>query len=303
MKTVMVAIEDSAEAAGLTTLAAAIAGHHGEVHVVHVVELGSAEKAAEARHAVAPAVELLRARGVTCRGPVETTDCGVVRRMVERVRHANVDLLVMGSRGLPGLAALRGHSVSHAVLADLDVPVLVMPKHARLPVAGLRRVLVAVGSEWDTSAAVKAVELLPDAIDVLVAHVPRWVAFHVGRGPGNTFAEIGGETSRAVLIDAVERRLGGAGHGQYRARRVPSGTLSGAGGRPPEVRSNVAGGGVSAPVGAGTRSGVDFGINHPGSRRLARRARPPPDSAPGAPAAGSRCRPAAPPARSDRGDP
>lgn len=205
MKTVMIAIEDSREAAGLTTLAAAAAGHGAELDVVHVVELGSDQEPDEAREAVASAVELLRARGLTCRGHVETTDCGVAERMVERVRQTGADLLVMGTRGLTGLAALRRHSVSHAVLADLDVPVLVVPDQARLPVAGVRRVLVAVGSEWDTSAAVGAVELLPDANDVLLVHVPRWAALHVGRGPGNTFAEIGGETSRAVLSDAVER--------------------------------------------------------------------------------------------------
>jgi nucleotide-binding universal stress UspA family protein len=204
MKKVMVAIERSDEAAVLTTAAVALAGEESELEVVHVADHAASRGIAEACEAVAVAVDLIRARGITCRGHVEPSDAGVARRTVERARQTGADLVVMGSRGLTGLAAVGERSVSHAVLAELDLPVLVLPARARLPLGGFRRVLAAVASEADAGPVVAAVRLLPGVTDVLVAHVPRRVAFHVGQRPGGTFAEIG-ETSTAVLAEAVGR--------------------------------------------------------------------------------------------------
>ncbi|HEY7201714.1 MAG TPA: universal stress protein [Candidatus Dormibacteraeota bacterium] len=204
MKKVMVAIERSAEAVGFTTVAVALAGAEAEVDVVHMADLASGQSLTEACEAIAAAVDLIRARGLPCHGHVESTDAGVARRTVEKAHQLGADLVVMGSRGLCGVAAVREHSVSHAVLAELELPVVVLPGHARLPIRGFRRVLVAVGAEADAGPVAAAVGLLPGAMEVLVTHVPRRVALHVGRRPGGTFAEIG-ETSTAVLAEAVGR--------------------------------------------------------------------------------------------------
>jgi nucleotide-binding universal stress UspA family protein len=204
MKKLMVAIEERGEAVGLTALAAAVADPGAEVDVLRVVELGSVRGFAEADVTVADAVELLRARGLDASGHVEATTNGVARRLAERTRRLEAELVVMGSRGLTRLASLLGHSVSHAFLAESDLPVLVLPAGAHVPFHGLRRVLVAVGSEADAPAAMAAIRRLPHVAEVLVVHVPRRVAIHVGAGGGNTFAEIG-ETSTVVLGDAVRR--------------------------------------------------------------------------------------------------
>lgn len=206
MRSVVVALKDRGEAAGLTAGAAALAGPEGEVEVVHVVEDRTQRAHTTAEQAVAHAVDLLRARGITARGHVDVTgEGGVAGRLVERARASGAEVVVVGSRGLGHLGGLVAGSVSHAVLAGLDVPVLVLPRAARVPDHGLRRALVAVGGEEDAAAAVAAVRLLSGgAGEVLAVHVPRRVAIHAGGGPAGTFVEIG-ETSTAVLATAQAR--------------------------------------------------------------------------------------------------
>lgn len=204
MKTVMIAIEGRDEAVRLTAVAAALASQGAEVDVVHVLEPGSERGLVEAERRVHAAVDLARCHGLMASGHVVTGESGVARRLVEEAHRLRADVVVIGSRGLGRVRAIGEHSVSHAVLADLAIPVLVLPDCARLPLRGFRRALAAVGSETDAAAVAAAVGLLPGVAEVLVAHLPRRVALHVGAGGAGTFAEIG-ETSAAVLTEAVAR--------------------------------------------------------------------------------------------------
>jgi len=204
MRNLLVALKSRGEAVRLAAVAAALAGPDARASVVHVIETRSRGDFAEADLAVTQAVDAFRSLGITARGHVDVMgEGGVVGRLVERARESDADVVVMGSRGLGEVRGLAAHSVSHGLLAGLDLPVLVLPDGAGTPVRRLRRVLVALGGEDDADAAVKAVGLLrTPAIEVLAVHVPRRVALHAGEGPGGTFLEIG-ETSTAVLATAV----------------------------------------------------------------------------------------------------
>jgi len=206
MRNVVVALKDRGEAARLAAASAALADREGRVEVVHVVEDHAPRHLAAADHAVAHAVDLLRSRGITARGHVDGPGkCGVPGRLVERAHASGADVVVMGSRGMGHIGGLVAGSVSHAVLAGLDVPVLVLPRAALVPEHGLWRALVAVGGEDDARAAVAAIGLLPGATaEVLAVHVPRRVAIHAAGVTAGTFVEIG-ETSTAVLATAQRR--------------------------------------------------------------------------------------------------
>ena len=206
MRNVLVALKDRSEAARLAAMAAALAGPDARLDVVHVVETGSGDDFDEADLAVARAVEVLRAHGITARGHVHLMgEGGVAGRLAERARASGAEVVVMGSRRLGEVRALAAGSISHALLANLDLPVLVLPDSAGVPSREPRRVLVAVGSEDDVEAVVAAVRLLGrPTIEVLAVHVPRRVALHAGDGGADSFLEIG-ETSTAVLATARRR--------------------------------------------------------------------------------------------------
>jgi nucleotide-binding universal stress UspA family protein len=202
MRKVMIAIERQGQAVRLAGLVASLLGPRFEAHVVNVREVDSGRSFLEADATVEAAVDLLRAHGLDTQGHVATTDHGVARRLVEEARRLDVDIVVMGSRGRRSAAGLIGGSVSHALMAELDVPVLVLPDGARMPLHGLRRALVAVDSEAAAASLVAQVREFLGIGEVLAVHVPRPVAVHVGPSPGQTFAEIG-ETSTRVLAEAV----------------------------------------------------------------------------------------------------
>jgi len=204
MRNVLIALKDRGEAARLAAAAAALVGTGARVDVTHVAVTISDRDLAEADGAVAAAVGELRARGIAAHGHVDTMgEWGVARRLVERARASAAEAVVMGSRGLQSVGGLVAGSVSHALLASLQLPVLVLPDGADAPAHGLRRVLVAVGSEDDAGAAAAAVRLLPGPVtELLAVHVPRRVALHAGEAVANPFLEIG-ETSTAVLATAL----------------------------------------------------------------------------------------------------
>jgi nucleotide-binding universal stress UspA family protein len=206
MRNVLVALKDRGHAVRLATLAAALAGPGAHVSVVHIVEVPSRGYFASADLAVAEAVEVLRAHRITARGHVDVLgDGGVVGGLTERVRASGADAVVMGSRGLGEVSGLIAGSISHALPAELDLPVLILPDRSHVPEHGLRRVLAAVGSEDDAEVAAAAAQQLGDqAIEVLAVHVPRRLALHVGAAVTDLFLELG-ETSSAVLATALER--------------------------------------------------------------------------------------------------
>jgi nucleotide-binding universal stress UspA family protein len=69
---------------------------------------------------------------------------------------------------------------------------------------GFRRVLVALRDEDEAQAAVAAIGLLHDPLEVLAVHVPRRVAVHAGGEGQQAFVEIQ-ETSTRVLAEAGKR--------------------------------------------------------------------------------------------------
>lgn len=205
MRSLVVALKEWHEAVRLTAVASALAEPGAEVAVIHVAEIGHGGGFAEADAMVQAGLELLRARGLAAHGGVEPMAEGAVAdRLTERVRESGAELVVIGSRGLGHVSALLRGSVSHALIARLDAPVVVVPADARLPLSGFRRVLVALRAEDEVGPATAAIRLLRRPVEILAVHVPRVLTLHAGseREPG--FVEVP-ETSALVLARARER--------------------------------------------------------------------------------------------------
>lgn len=206
----MVALKERQEAERLTAVAAYMVEQVTEIHVVHVIEIGLPHTRADAEGMVENAVELLQVRGLIGKGLVEVMAAGTVAgRLAQAARASDAEAVVMGSRGLGRLGGLFGRSVSHALLADLGLPVLVVPANAIVPSDGFRRVLVAVRSEGELQAAAAAINLLRPPIEVMAVHVPRLVAAHSPSAQSSAFIEVP-EVSGVVLTE-TRRRLHGAG--------------------------------------------------------------------------------------------
>jgi nucleotide-binding universal stress UspA family protein len=177
---------------------------------VHVIEIGLPDARADAEGMVENAVELLQARGLIGKGLVEVMSAATVAgRLAQVARASDAEVVVMGSRGLGRLGGLFGRSVSHAVLADLGLPVLIVPANAVVPSDGFSRVLAAVRSEDELQAAAAAIHLLRPPLEVMAVHVPRLVAAHSRSAQSSAFIEVP-EVSGVVLTE-TRRRLDGAG--------------------------------------------------------------------------------------------
>jgi nucleotide-binding universal stress UspA family protein len=210
MMSLMVALKERQEAERLTAVAAYLAEPATEIHVVHVVEIGLPHTSADADGMVEDAVELLRARGIIAKGLVEVMAAGTVAGRLTRVaRASDAEVVVMGSRGLGRLGGLFGRSVSHALLADLGLPVLIVPANAEVLSDGFRHVLAAVRSEDELEAAAAAIRLLRPPVEVMAVHVPRLVAAHSRSAQSSAFIEVP-EVSGVVLAE-TRRRLHMAG--------------------------------------------------------------------------------------------
>ena len=206
----MVALKERQEAERLTAVTAYMAEPVTEIHVVHVIEIGLPHTRADADGMVENAVELLRARGLTANGLVEVMAAGTVAGRLARVACASdAEVVVMGSRGLGRLGGRFGRSVSHALLADLGLPVLIVPANAVVPSDGFSRVLAAVRSEDELQAAAAAIHLLRPPVEVMAVHVPRLVAAHSRSAQSSAFIEMP-EVSGVVLTE-TRRRLHVAG--------------------------------------------------------------------------------------------
>ena len=108
----------------------------GEVWVLHLREreivakagmLPPSESYGEAEKAVAAAVETLIQAGLKAHGEVRDTLFGYTAAdIVQDAREHDVDVIVMGSRGLTDLAGLVLGSTAHKVIHLADRPVLVV---------------------------------------------------------------------------------------------------------------------------------------------------------------------------------
>jgi nucleotide-binding universal stress UspA family protein len=84
------------------------------------------EGTVEAKRAVDDAVKLADAAGVSSRGEVIEASGSTVETIVDFASRENVDLIVMGTRGLGGLKKLVLGSVSSGVVAHAHCSVLIV---------------------------------------------------------------------------------------------------------------------------------------------------------------------------------
>lgn len=106
---------------------------NSDVLVQHVSEhdrgravVYSIESPADATRLVGNAVKLIRNAGVSARGHLSDVAAGHVAKAIVETANANdIDLIVMGSRGLSDVQGLLLGSVTHKVIQMSTIPVLV----------------------------------------------------------------------------------------------------------------------------------------------------------------------------------
>jgi nucleotide-binding universal stress UspA family protein len=115
--------EDEGE---LVRATAAVAEPDAQVLVLHLLEPGASDiQLAMSERLVQRMVAGLVHRGVRARGRVRASMRGTAEEIARTALDHGADLIVMGSRRLPALAALLSHSVSHGVVHASEVPVLI----------------------------------------------------------------------------------------------------------------------------------------------------------------------------------
>ena len=133
-KHVLVAVDGSQYSAQALPVAIEVAGKFGaDLFVLHVSEHDrgraaafTVETPAEATRLVADAVAQARAAGVTARGELMDKGAGHVARAIQEGAEAHeIDLIVMGSRGLSDAEGFFLGSVTHKVMQQVEIPVLV----------------------------------------------------------------------------------------------------------------------------------------------------------------------------------
>lgn len=120
----------------------------------------------------------------------------------------NIELIVIGARGLSGLQEALLGSVSHAVVSHAPCPVLLV----REPVHGLRRILVALQGPDDARAAIHTLEKQPFGAspDVTLVHVlpyelPMWPG---GLPEAQAHSQAAAREAREFLGDVVRELVG-----------------------------------------------------------------------------------------------
>jgi nucleotide-binding universal stress UspA family protein len=134
-KHILVAIDGSTNSRAALPAAIEVAKKFGgEIVVLHVSEhdrghavVFSLESPAEATMLVGDAVKNARDAGVTARGELRDVAAGhVAKAIVEEASANDIDMVVMGSRGLSDVEGLLVGSVTHEVMQAANVPVLVV---------------------------------------------------------------------------------------------------------------------------------------------------------------------------------
>jgi nucleotide-binding universal stress UspA family protein len=175
LRRVLLAVDGSSGSRAAELATAALASRVGaEVIVLHVWKRGRSaidieQEARELAHGV---VSDLAAFGVAARAEVSSTvSQSVVEEIDAAVREAHPDLVVMGTRGRTNLGAVLLGSVSHGVLASLDVPVMLV-RARKQSVARCRRILVALRGDEEVPALVDAVRRVAEpGAEALVRHM------------------------------------------------------------------------------------------------------------------------------------
>ena len=171
--------------------------HHR--HGVWDVELRS-----EADHLVQDTVDRLVTAGVMADKEIFRADNDHVAAAIAQIaRIYGADLIVLGSRGLSDWQSMFRHSVSHAVLASVDCPVLVVrsrPAGEAGSIATTRRIVVAVAGGDDIGPAVRAARAVAQArpCTVLAVHVAQAIVSPPGVGYFEPDEEIKKTVDRTV---------------------------------------------------------------------------------------------------------
>jgi nucleotide-binding universal stress UspA family protein len=133
-KHILVAVDGSTYSQQALNTAIEVSRKFGsDVFVLHVSEHDrgrasaySLETPAEATRLVADAVKAVRDAGVSASGELRDMAPGhVAKAIVETASAKNIDLIVMGSRGLSDVQGLLLGSVTHKVMQMVNIPVLV----------------------------------------------------------------------------------------------------------------------------------------------------------------------------------
>jgi nucleotide-binding universal stress UspA family protein len=127
---ILLAVDGSEHSKKAAAAAAEIAqGSGGEVHVLHVHEVGafaSLESSVESQALVDGVVEELLGAGVKAVGDAVGARTGsTAATVLDGARTLDSDLIVMGTRGLSDFSGLLLGSVAHKVIHHADCPVLV----------------------------------------------------------------------------------------------------------------------------------------------------------------------------------
>jgi nucleotide-binding universal stress UspA family protein len=131
----VLAVDGSEPADRATRVAAELAAQLGsEVVVVHIDPIVAAwnlameaESASEASEIADSAVRMLKDSGVSARSEVRFAARGFIApEILSIAAHEDAGLIVMGTRGLGEVSGMLFGSVTHRVLHDATIPVLVV---------------------------------------------------------------------------------------------------------------------------------------------------------------------------------
>jgi nucleotide-binding universal stress UspA family protein len=142
---ILLAVDGSAHAqAALWAVTAVASGPGAQVLVVTICDHNRAAGAMLCHELVEWTARRLQLDGVNAQGEVEPAAGDRPARAILRVAgRFRADLIVMGSRGLSDLAGLLIGSVTHDVLHNATIPVLVVPVHDAVRARRPQTVLVA----------------------------------------------------------------------------------------------------------------------------------------------------------------
>lgn len=131
---ILVAVAGDEDLAELVRTAAAVAELDAQVLVLHLLAPGGGDlQPAISAQVVERMVAGLRRCGVRARGPFRSGSEGTAREIVKTALGYGADLVVMGSRRLPALAALLPGSVSHGVIRHSEGPLLISAPRGGTP--------------------------------------------------------------------------------------------------------------------------------------------------------------------------